>query len=443
MLKLRYLLLVCILSLTMVSCLPSNNSKIVKTTAKVDKITGLNLPANRQQENVRTNHSRLLPRNEPVIIGDNPDINTEIPKLTKEDKINQEAPKIGVLLFPVDIDYTQYYRQQQAEDAFKALAETGLINPIFEIPTMEDLNFSEDSSADQRKSSTTFSQRAFESASKLCQDPDIELIVGAGEPVCQVLVIMATQFSKKHFLLLDVAEPSLGRGLPNVKSIRCKVEEAAFLCGILAVHNTAGGSFGFVGYRLDQQTLAYYAGFRAGAKHARPGAIVNYSFIENPYSLGSFPPVEATTKKVYELIRNNDMIFENAGMGQILTLKACVDLSKRAFASVSNKDSEFARTVITSAMVNYGPLVQSGLASSIGESFTPGRVEWGLNDGVVGITDMKTIRRYLDLSDDGLKAVDQAYADITNGQIMVPKPTEELQTRIKRDITEQQSAQAR
>ncbi len=428
---------------TLTSCVLDNHPKISKSNAQLDKISGLRL---RRTKSVGTDQSRsgfLLPSNKPFIVPDNPELSTAIPKQKKEENKNTKAIKIGVLLFPVDLDYTQYLRQQAVQDAFKVIAETGEINPIYEIPTMEDLNFDEKSKLKNHKAFTSFSDRAFNSAIKLAKDKDIELIVGAGEPVGMILTSVAPQFPKKHFLILDVADASMGKGLPNVKTVRCKVEEAAFLCGVLAVNNTAGGTFGFVGYRLDSQTLAYYSGFRAGAKHARPGAIINYLFLENPYNLGTLPPVEATQKRITNIVKNSDMVFENAGIAYIMTLKLCNTFSKRAFASVTNKDEEFGKTVITSAMVNYGPLITAGLASCLGESFSPGRVEWGLAEGVVGITDLKTIKRYLKLTDDGLRAVNDAFNDISSGQMKAPAPTDELFTRLKLEITEKSSMQAR
>lgn len=423
------------------SCVLDNKPIIAKSNTQLDKISGLRL---RRVKSVDTNKNKsgfLIPSNKPFIIPDNPELSTAIPKPRKEENKNTKAIKIGVLLFPVDLDYTQYMRQQAVQDAFKVIAETGEINPIFEIPSMEDMKFDEKNQQKTQKAFSSFSDRAFESAHKLANNKDIQLIVGAGEPVGLILTSVAPQYPKKHFLILDVADSDLGKGLPNVKTIRCKVEEAAFLCGILAVNNTAGGTFGFIGYRLDSQTLAYYSGFRAGAKHARPGAIINYLFLENPHNIGTLPPIEATQKRIANFVKNSDMVFENAGIAYMMTLNLCNTFSKRAFASVTNKDEEFGKTVITSAMVNYGPLISAGLASCLGESFSPGKVEWGLAEGVVGITDLKTIKRYMKLSDDGIRAVNDAFNDISSGQLKAPAPTEEQFTRLKLEITEKSSMQ--
>jgi basic membrane protein A len=171
------------------------------------------------------------------------------------------------------------------------------------------------------------------------QGTDVVFAVGA--LLNDAVAKTAPLYPKTKFVLIDsiVEHPS-----KNLQSLTFRPQEAGYLAGYLAALTTKTGTISAVGGESIPEVDRYLAGYRAGAKAAKPDVevLVDYagSFVE---------PKKCRATALDQISRGSDVVFQVAGdcgPGVLAAAKA-----RKVWAIGSESDQAYAGpSVLTSAM---------------------------------------------------------------------------------------------
>ncbi|HEX8116498.1 MAG TPA: BMP family ABC transporter substrate-binding protein [Pyrinomonadaceae bacterium] len=114
---------------------------------------------------------------------------------------------------------------------------------------------------------------SIEPAMRAFAERGYDLIIGVGFAQAPIMEIVAKDYPKLNFAIVDGASQ-----MPNVASLVFKEHEGSYLVGMIAAKESKTGKIGFIG-GMDIGLIHRFAkGYEEGAKAARPDAevIVNY-----------------------------------------------------------------------------------------------------------------------------------------------------------------------
>lgn len=239
-------------------------------------------------------------------------------------------------------------------------------------------------------------------------------VIAIGPVFSEDLARLAQTFPNRRFTLIDGA---LAQHADNLRAIRFDEAQSAFLAGALAARKSTTGELGFIGGMDSPATRRVLAGYRAGARHARPDIALRVRMAgRTPAAFGD--PYEGWLIASDQLDAGADIIFADAGT---TGLGACLAAAQRgafAIATGANANALHPGVMLTSALKGIDHAVMHALTHWRDEDWQSGDIRLGLADDAVGLA----FDRYNDML---LDAADRAFlartrAAILRGEITIP-----------------------
>lgn len=166
----------------------------------------------------------------------------------------------------------------------------------------------------------------------------------------------------------------------NVASLSFKIEQAAYVEGVLAGEMSKSGVVGTIGGIELPAIKLTFEGFKRGFLSVRPKGRVLVSFI------GSFDDVGAAKEAALaQISQGADLLFHDADAAGLGVFAAAGQAHIYAFGANRNQNSVAPDVVLASAVTSI-PQAFLRIASEVKRgSFRPGMVEFGMNDGMVRV----------------------------------------------------------
>ncbi len=251
---------------------------------------------------------------------------------------------------------------------------------------------------------------------KLAQ-ADYDIIVGVGFLFSDAIRKVALDYPGTKFACVDY-DVRPGEELPpNLAGLRFREEEGSFLVGVLAAMFTKTGRLGFVGGMDIPLIHKFEAGYVAGARHATPGVSITVAYA------GTTPQAFADPAKGKELGllqygRGVDVIYHAAGSTGNGVIEAAREVGSYAIGVDSNQNYMAPGHVLTSMVKRVDNAVYMAIKEAHEGTFVGGVQELGLAEDGVGYA----VDQYNEnlITDDMIRAAEEAKAAIIAGEIVVP-----------------------
>lgn len=272
----------------------------------------------------------------------------------------------------------------------------------------------------------------FQSTSESDYNPNInqavqqgfKTIYGIGYKLKPAIEENAKNHKDTNFVIVD----DVIDGLDNVASATFKDQEAAYLAGIAAAMTTESKKVGFVGGAESEVIDRFQAGYEAGVKSVDPSIKVDVKYA------GDFgAPDKGKTIAAAMYSSGADIIYHAAGgtgngvfaeasaineAGEKKVWVIGVDRDQTEEGQYKTKDGKEANFTLTSTTKGVGATVIDLSTKAMNGEFPGGEhLVYGLKEDAVGLTDGQ-------LSEDVLKAVNEAREKIIAGDIKVPEKPE-------------------
>jgi len=248
-----------------------------------------------------------------------------------------------------------------------------------------------------------------------------DIIITMGYLMIDATKDVAPRYPNKHFIFIDGKVEA-----PNVASFDFKGEEASFLSGVIAADVSRSGKIGIINGMDIPPVLAYEYGFRSGIKAA--GYLYDRNFDIHRNTIGSFnDPVKGKSLARNLLNQGCDVILQIAGNSGIGVIELFKQLEKPGFliSSDINIEEEIPGRVLTCVMKRFDVAVYNAIREAVQKKFKPGYFNIGLEDGAVGITEMKYTKKFVD--PETLNALDKLKSLIIDGKLIVPATKEDFE----------------
>jgi basic membrane protein A and related proteins len=166
----------------------------------------------------------------------------------------------------------------------------------------------------------------------------------------------------------------------NVASVAFKIEQAAYVLGVLAAGMSASGVSGTIGGIELPAIRLTFEGFERGFKSIRPNGRVLGSYI------GSFDDVGAAKEAALaEISQGADVLFHDADAAGLGVFQAASQRHVYAFGSNGNQNDVAPHVVLASAVTSI-PQAFLKIASEVkAGKFQPRMIEFGMADGMVRV----------------------------------------------------------
>ncbi len=208
------------------------------------------------------------------------------------------------------------------------------------------------------------------------------LIIGVGFTEIQAMAVVAKQFPKKQFAIVDVSNAD-ENSLPNVEGLLFREQEAGYLAGYaagLAAKDRSGKTVSSVGGQKQPPVDRYIAGFQAGAKAAFPGVETL-----NGYSQDFSNPSKCKEVALNQIAAGSVVVFQVAGGCGLGALDAAKEQSVWGIG-VDADQGYIGPYVLTSALKRVDTAVYDAIETAQAGKFQGGRdVVYGIDSNGVGI----------------------------------------------------------
>jgi basic membrane protein A len=207
------------------------------------------------------------------------------------------------------------------------------------------------------------------------------LIIGVGFTEIQAMAVVAKQFPKTHFAIVDVSNADEG-GLKNVQGLLFKEQEAGYLAGYaagLVAKQRGGKAVSSVGGEKQPPVDRYIAGFQAGAKAADPGVETL-----NGYSQDFNNQAKCKEIALNQIAAGSVVVFQVAGGCGLGALDAAKE--KGVWGIGVDADQSFLGPhILTSAVKRVDTAVFDAIKLVVDGKFKGGNIVFGLKDNGVGL----------------------------------------------------------
>jgi basic membrane protein A and related proteins len=199
----------------------------------------------------------------------------------------------------------------------------------------------------------------------------------------------------------------------NVASLTFKIEEAAYVLGVLAGGITKTGIAGAVGGIELPSIRLTFEGFRRGFLSARPAGRVLISYT------GSFEDVGAAKEAALaEVSQGADILFHNADAAGLGVFQAAEQSHIYAFGSNRNQNDVAPDAVLASAVTDI-PKAFLRIATEVKLGrFHPAMIEFGMKDGMVRVVYNEQLKARIPAP--ALARAEQASQEIIAGKVALP-----------------------
>lgn len=221
----------------------------------------------------------------------------------------------------------------------------------------------------------TTSPADFEDAFRDFAGRGFNVIFAHGFEYTDTALTVGKSFPKTDFIVTSGSGSS-----PNVASVTFKIEEAAYVEGVLAGAVSKSGIAGCIGGIELPAIRLTFNGFKRGFLTTRPNGRVLMSFT------GSFDDVGAAKEAALaQISQGADLLFHDADAAGLGVFQAAHQRHVLAFGANRNQNDVIPDTVVASAVTNI-PKAFLTIATEIKEGrFHPGMIEFGMRDGMVTV----------------------------------------------------------
>jgi basic membrane protein A and related proteins len=254
----------------------------------------------------------------------------------------------------------------------------------------------------------TTSPADFDDAFRDFAERNFILIFAHGFEYSDAALSAGRQFPHSFFVVTSGSGAS-----SNVASLSFKIEQGAYVLGVLAGGMSTTGVVGTVGGIELPSIKLTFAGFRRGFISVRPKGRTLTSFT------GSFDDVGAAKEAALaEISQGADVLFHNADAAGLGVFQAAAE--RHVYALGSNRDQNgVAPEVVLASAVTSIPQAFLKIASQVKSGdFHPRQLEFGMADGMVRVVVNKHLEPRIPPS--VLRQVKNTEQGIISGRIVVP-----------------------
>jgi basic membrane protein A and related proteins len=199
----------------------------------------------------------------------------------------------------------------------------------------------------------------------------------------------------------------------NVASISFKIEQAAYVEGVLAGVMSKSGVVGAIGGIELPAVKLTFEGFKLGFLSVRPKGRVLVSYT------GSFDDVGAAKEAALaQISQGADFMFHNADAAGLGVFQAAAQAHIYAFGANRNQNEVAPDTVIASAVTHIAKAFLRVATEIQANRFKPGMIEYGMKDGMVEVAYNPRLKDKIPA--DALAKAGAATQEIILGQITLP-----------------------
>jgi basic membrane lipoprotein Med (substrate-binding protein (PBP1-ABC) superfamily) len=254
----------------------------------------------------------------------------------------------------------------------------------------------------------TTSPADFEDAFRDFASRGFDLVFAHGFEYTDTALRVAKLFPATMFVVTSGAASAA-----NVASMTFKIEEAAYVEGVLSGALSKSGVVGAVGGIELPSIKLTFDGYRRGLQSVRPDGKVLVSFT------GSFEDVGAAKEAALAQVRQGaDLLMHNADAAGLGVFQTAQQSNIYAFGANRNQNDVAPGTVLASAVTDIpGGFLR--IATEVKEHrFEPAMIEYGMRDGMVKVVyNPELVRR---IPKDALAKADAAERAILAGSVTLP-----------------------
>ncbi len=254
----------------------------------------------------------------------------------------------------------------------------------------------------------TQSPADFEDAMRDFASRGFDIVFAHGFEYTDSALRVGKLFPKTWFVVTSGSKSST-----NVATLTFKIEEAAYVEGVVAGGVTKSGIVGAVGGIELPSIRLTFDGFRQGFLSMRPNGRVLVSYT------GSFDDVGAAKEAALaQVSAGADLLLHNADAAGLGVFQAAAQSHIYAFGANGNQNDVAPETVLASA-VTFIPKAFLRIATEIKEHrFQGGMIEYGMKDGMVEVVYNPRLEAKIPQATmEKAKAAEQAIID---GKISLP-----------------------
>lgn len=254
----------------------------------------------------------------------------------------------------------------------------------------------------------TTSPADFEDAFRDFGTRSFNLIFAHGFEYTDTALRMAKLFPQTTFVITS------GSGTAaNVASLTFKIEEAAYVLGVLAGGVTKSGVIGAVGGIQLPAIRFTFDGYKRGFVSAHPGGKVLVSYIGNFEDVGA-----AKEAALAQISQGADLLYHEADAAGLGVFEAAAQSQIFAFGTNRDQNSIMPGTILASAVSDIPDSFLKIATEVQGGKFHPAMLEYGMQDGLVRVVYNNALTPRIPAA-----AIDRAKAaekDIIAGKITFP-----------------------
>ncbi len=202
----------------------------------------------------------------------------------------------------------------------------------------------------------------------------------------------------------------------NVAPMVFELEQATYLLGVIAAHESKSGKAGLVGGINLPSIASTFLAFKAGAQSVNP------KFEVREVYTGNFDDVGAAKLATLSLINAGcDFIFHQANEAGRGVFQACQERHVRCFGSNKNQNDLAPDVIVASAVLDV-PAAFLRMATMVRDKkFVPRVQMLGMSEGIVSLVWNEKLKGTL--SPSTVSEVARLEADIRSGTLQVPRGT--------------------
>jgi basic membrane lipoprotein Med (substrate-binding protein (PBP1-ABC) superfamily) len=256
----------------------------------------------------------------------------------------------------------------------------------------------------------TTSPADFEDAFRDFGSRDFNLIFAHGFEYTDAALKSGKDFPKTLFVVTSGSGSSL-----NVASLTFKIEQAAYIEGVIAGVVSKRGIVGAIGGIELPAIRLTFEGFKRGFLSARPNGRVLISFI------GSFEDVGAAKEAALaQISQGADLLFHNADAAGLGVFQAAAQAHVYAFGANRNQNDVAPDVILASAVTDI-PHAFLKIATEVKAGrFHPAMLEFGMADAMVRV--VMNPRLAARIPAEALKLAAATEEQIKSGRISFPSP---------------------
>jgi basic membrane protein A len=244
---------------------------------------------------------------------------------------------------------------------------------------------------------------------------DTDLTIAIGFDMAEDVVRVSRRWPKRNFALIDAVA-----NIPNVTSVTFREQDGAFLAGALAAMVSKTHTIGFLGGVDTPQLRRVATGYAAGVRQVDPAANVIDSYVGSNYD------IDGARKAARDLFsKHADVTFVaagKAGTGAFEEVKS--HGTDYLIGTETDRDALAPGRVVTSMVKRIDVAIMRLCEDTVSQKVISGRLDLGLAEGAVGLTDTAVTRKALsDRNRALLTTIDRA---IVEGAITVPTTRAQL-----------------